>query len=217
MPRMARGLADGHVYHIINRGNCRQQVFHKNEDYQAFHELMKEAVERYPVAVYAYCLMPNHFHLLVSPERAKDLSTWMQWLMTSHVRRYHSYYKTSGHVWQGRFKSFIVQQDSHLLNVVRYIESNPVRAGIVPSATEWLWSSHNCRNQSGTGFLTKLPVRLLEKWTEYVDQPQTESELERLRKSINRQTPYGSPGWQEKIVEALGLTSTMNPKGRPKK
>lgn len=217
MPRVARGLADGHFYHIINRGNCRQRVFHKSEDYQAFIELMKEATERHAVAVYAYCLMPNHYHLLVSPERAEELSAFMQWFMTSHVRRYHSHYRTSGHVWQGRYKSFIVQEDAHLLAVARYIEANPVRAGLVSSSAEWQWSSHNSRAAGDMRLLRELPVKLPQAWTEYVDLPQTESELERLQQSLNRQTPYGSPGWQERIVKTLGLSSTMNPRGRPRK
>lgn len=127
MPRVARGLADGMIYHVINRGNGRREVFHKEEDFQAFISLLKEAKEKHPVKLLGYCLMSNHFHLLLSPEKADDLSKFMQWFMTSHVRRYHRHYRSSGHVWQGRYKSFIVENDLHLLTVVRYIEGNPVR------------------------------------------------------------------------------------------
>ena len=77
--------------------------------------------------------------MVIRPNQAEELSKWMQWLMTSHVRRYHRHYGTSGHIWQGRFKSFIVQEDIHLLMVLRYVEGNPVRAGLVNSAKEWLW------------------------------------------------------------------------------
>jgi len=142
MPRVARGLADGLIYHIINRGNGRQQVFHTEGDYRCFVDLMAEGRERYPVKLLAWCLMPNHFHLLVSPERGEDLSRWMQWVMTSHVRRYHRLYQSSGHVWQGRYKSFVVQNDTHLLTVARYIEGNPLRASLVSSSRNWCWSSH---------------------------------------------------------------------------
>jgi putative transposase len=114
MPRIVRGIGDNIVYHVINRGNGRQAVFHKDKDYEAFMKLMKEAKEKYTVKVYGYCLMPNHFHMAVTPEKGEELSRWMQWLMTSHVRRYHRHYKSSGHVWQGRYKSFMIQQDSHL-------------------------------------------------------------------------------------------------------
>jgi REP-associated tyrosine transposase len=142
MPRVARGLADNQVYHILNRGKGRQDVFHKPEDFAAFLRLIAEAKGKYPIQIIAYCLMTNHFHLLVKAGEGSALGKWMQWLMTSHVRRYHRHYGSSGHVWQGRFKSFPVQDDDHLLTVVRYVEGNPVRAGMVKSARDWPWSSH---------------------------------------------------------------------------
>jgi len=83
MPRVVRGLADNNVYHIINRGNGRQEVFHKERDYEAFIDIMKEAKERYSVKLFSYCLMPNHFHMVMMPERGDELSRCMQWLMTS--------------------------------------------------------------------------------------------------------------------------------------
>ncbi len=98
MPRIARGLGDKLIYHVLNRGNAKQEIFHKNQDYTAFIALMKEAKSRYSIKLFAYCLMPNHFHMIVMPLQAKELSRYMQWLMTSHVRRYHTHYKTSGHV-----------------------------------------------------------------------------------------------------------------------
>jgi REP element-mobilizing transposase RayT len=153
MPRIARGLVNEGIYHVVNRGNGRQEVFHKEKDYEAFVGLIQEARNRWPVKALAYCIMPNHFHMALVPERGGQLSPWMQWLMTSHVRRYHRYYGSSGHMWQGRYKSFIVQNDNHLLMVLRYIEGNPVRAAMVKSAKDWAWSSHRlppfplrCRN-----------------------------------------------------------------------
>ena len=218
MPRIARGLAGGFPYHIINRGNGRQEIFHKNEDYQAFVDLMIEAKNRYSIKMLPYCLMPNHFHMVLMPLRAEELSRYMQWLMTSHVRRYHGHYGTSGHVWQGRYKSFIIQRDRHLLTVLRYVEGNPVRAGLVDSAKKWLWSSH--RETSGIKsclLIDEIPVELPEDWESYVDGPLTEEELERLRQGVNRQAPYGSPDWQVRISREHGLESTLRPRGRPKK
>lgn len=217
MPRVARGLADGLIYHIINRGNGRQQVFHSEGDYRAFVDLMVEAGERHPVKMLAWCIMPNHFHLLVCPERADNLSRWMQWFMTSHVRRYHRFHKSSGHVWQGRYKSFIVQEDRHLLAVARYIESNPVRAHLVLSAKDWSWSSHRGRVGITEPCPEKLPIYLPSDWTGYVDQPLAEGELERIQTSMQRQTPFGAPPWQMRICRELGLESTLKPKGRPRK
>src|SRR5689334_7567220 len=104
MPRSARGLIGDSYYHVINRGNASQQIFHDEGDYEELLSLFEDALKKYSVRLFAYCIMPNHFHLLVKPDTAEDLSRLMQWLMTSHVRRYHQSYRTRGHLWQGRFK-----------------------------------------------------------------------------------------------------------------
>jgi len=218
MPRIARGLAGNHVYHVINRGNGRQDVFHKDGDYGAFVRLIGEAKERYAVKVLAYCLMPNHFHLVLAPEQGEYLSKWMQWIMTSHVRRYHNHYGSSGHVWQGRYKSFIVQGDVHLITVLRYVEGNPVRAGLVGTAREWQWSSH--RETTGSvkrSVVDEVMIRLPDAWEAFVNEPLTAAEMERLRLSASRQSPYGDVEWQEKVCAELGLESTMRSRGRPRK
>jgi len=218
MPRIVRGLADNIVYHVINRGNGRQEVFHKDKDYEAFIKLIAEAKERYTIKLYGYCLMPNHFHMVVKPEKGEELSKWMQWLMTSHVRRYHRHYGSSGHVWQGRYKSFMIQEDSHLQMAMRYIEGNAARAKLVQSATEWRWSSHEETLGKKERTLTDaVPIELPGEWDRYVDEPFTETELDRLRMSVNRQTPFGDTTWQMKICKEFGLESTMKRKGRPKK
>jgi putative transposase len=131
MPRTARASVGGYCYHVINRGNARSVVFHADGDYQAFMDLLSQASQRIPMRVLAYCLMPNHFHLALWPSHDGELSRWMQWLLTAHVRRYHRWHDSSGHVWQGRFKAFPIEQDDHLLAVLRYIELNPVRANLV--------------------------------------------------------------------------------------
>jgi len=130
MPRPKRSAPAVYCYHVLNRGNGRQRVFHKEADYAAFVRLFDEAQVRCPMRVLAYCLMPNHFHLVVWPWGDGDLSRWMQWLQTTHVRRYHEHYRSTGHVWQGRFKAFPIQEDEHLLTVLRYVERNPLRAGL---------------------------------------------------------------------------------------
>ncbi|MBI4745526.1 MAG: transposase [Deltaproteobacteria bacterium] len=217
MPRISRGLADGFIYHVLNRGNGRQQVFNEDNEYECFIELMAEAKTMYEVRILAYCLMPNHFHLLLAPGKAEDMSKWMQWLMTSHVRRHHRNHRTSGHVWQGRFKSFIVQKDEHLLTVARYIEGNPVRARLVASAKDWIWSSHAERcKEPGNFLIDNLPIALPESWTEYVDVP-IGYELEKLRKSVLRQSPFGADQWVSETCKELGLESTIREKGRPRK
>ena len=130
MPRIPRGQVAGYAYHVLNRGNGGMTVFHKDGDYSAFLDLLAKAKIKFSVRVLAVCLMPNHFHLVVQPAADGAVSAFMQWWMTSHVRRYHEHYRSHGHVWQGRFGSFPIQQDDHLLIVIRYILRNPVRAGL---------------------------------------------------------------------------------------
>jgi putative transposase len=141
MPRTARASLGNLCYHVINRGNGRAEVFHKARDYRAFVDLLRERVAQVPMRLLAFSVMPNHFHAAVWPLADGDLGRWMHWLLTTHVRRYHGHYKTGGHVWQRRFKAFPIEQDDHLLVVPRYIERNPLRAGLVVRAEDWPWSS----------------------------------------------------------------------------
>ncbi len=218
MPRMARGIGENYIYHVLNRGNGKQKVFHKEQDYKIFIDLMKEALRKFSVKIYAYCLMPNHFHLIISPLKTGELSKFMQWLMTSHVRRYHKNYGTCGHIWQGRFKSFIIQPENYLLTALRYVEGNPVRAGLVNSALDWLWSSHKETANLKPKFLVdEIPIEIPVNWTKFVDESLYDEELNKLRKSVKRQSPYGSSAWQIKIAKELGLESTLRPQGRPSK
>ena len=106
MPRTPRASAGGLCYHVLNRGNARAEVFHDARDYAEFVQLLYEETETRKVRLLAYCLLPDHFHLVLWPRKDGDLSHWMQWLSTSHVRRYHRLHQTSGHIWEGRFRAF---------------------------------------------------------------------------------------------------------------
>jgi putative transposase len=162
--------------------------------------------------------MPNHFHLLVWPHNDGDLSRWMQGLLTSHVRRDHRQYGTSGHVWQGRFKAFPVQEDEHYRTVLRYIERNPLRAGLVQRSQAWEWSSLRPNVPSAPpGLLTAGPLPKGRGWSRWVNGVEAERELEALRPSVNRGTPFGKPDWQQHTAQNLGLQASLNPRGRPRK
>ncbi|MCH7701028.1 MAG: transposase [Planctomycetes bacterium] len=217
MPGPVRvSVADG-CYHVLNRGNGRADVFHKPEDYVAFLRLIAEACERLPMRVLAYCLMPNHFHLALQPLGDGDLSRWMQWLTTSHVRRYHRHYHTSGHVWQDRYKSFPIEGDEHLYIVLRYIERNPLRANLVPRAQEWEWSSVRWwRRRDRPSFLDHGPLIRPVDWVRRVNRPETEAELDALRVSVTRSAPFGRQAWQARTAAQLGLEATLRPRGRPR-
>ena len=215
MPRTARASVGGLCYHVLNRGNARSEIFRKPEDYTAFLTLLREATDRVPMHILAYCLMPTHFHLALWPRRDGDLSRFLHWLLTAHVRRYHQHYQSSGHVWQGRFKAFPIQQDDHLLTVLRYIERNPVRAGLVTRAEEWQWSSLRERG-SGGAWLHPSPVSGPPNWAAWVNAPMTDAEVDALRRSVNRGTPFGADSWVRRMVRRLGLESSLNPRGRPR-
>ncbi|WP_454063736.1 REP-associated tyrosine transposase [Candidatus Nitrospira salsa] len=212
MPRTARASVGGLCYHVINRGNARAEVFHNSGDYQAFLELVQESLEERPLRIIAYCLMPNHFHLLVWPRKDGELSQWMQWVMTTHVRRYHRDHQSNGHIWQGRFKAFPIQQDEHLLKVWRYIERNPVRARLVTRAEDWRWSSLPTRGR----WLHSSPVTRPSGWKKLVNTANADEEVEAIRQSVNRGTPFGQTAWMRRTAKRLGLEASMNPRGRPR-
>ena len=216
MPRGARDALGGYCYHVMNRGNGRRSVFRKDGDFAAFAKLLCEAGERVPVRLLAYCLMPNHFHLALWPRADGDLSAYMMWLTTAHVRRYHQHYHSSGHVWQGRFRSFPIQEDDHLLAVLRYLERNPVRADLVERAQDWLWSSAT-KPGPGLPLLDAGPVPRPADWLRHVNTPQTEAEVERLRECLRRRRPFGNEWWTKATAGCMGLEASLRPRGRPRK
>jgi len=218
MPRTARASAGNVCYHVINRGNGGATVFRKRTDYFRFTQMMSEACERLPLRVVGWCLMPNHFHLVLWPHEDGDLSCWMQWLMTCHVRRYHRHYGSSGHVWQGRFKAFPIQQDAHYLTVLRYVESNPLRADLVQRAQEWEWSSlHGSTDDPCWRLLCDGPVERPDNWLSLVNKRRPQAELEAVYNCVRRGSPFGDDRWATTIAAKLGLESTLKPRGRPPK
>lgn len=241
MPRPIRLAPAGLCFHVINRGNGRAKVFRKDDDYAAFLRILALGCERIDMRLLAWCLMPNHFHLVLWPHGNGDLARWMQWVTTCHVRRYHRHYRGSGHVWQGRYRAFVAQDTNHLLTVLRYVERNPVRAGLVKRAEKWPWSSAAFAGSGSVSagglaemvpdplsgddrplrplqaYWTPGPVRRPKDWLKFVNGPESETELKLLRASVNRGTPLGEPDWQRRIAARLGLESTLRPRGRPRK
>ncbi len=207
----------GLCYHVMNRGNRRATVFHDASDYQQFVNLIARAYEAHPVRVLAYCLMPNHFHLVLWPAADGDLSLFLHRLTTSHVRRYHGRHESSGRVWQDRFKSFPVQEDEHLLRVLLYVERNPVRAGLASRAALWPWSSiHWWRRGTWPTFGDPGPIDRPEDWEARVDLNQPVPDVEMLRKHLVRGRPYGEPAWMVKTARDLGLEGSLRERGRPR-
>ncbi len=218
MPRQARNVAAGYIYHVLNRGNKKQTIFHKEKDYIVFLELMKTAKEKFPIKIFAYCLMPNHYHFALMPLQVDHLSKWIHWLTTVHAGKYHFHYQTSGHIWQSRFKNILVQDDYHFSTVLKYIERNPVRAGYVNSPDNWPWSSYKeSLGEKLNGLLDERPINLQIGWEEFVNSPIKTTELEDLRKCIKKQLPYGDEKWKNEISTKLGIQCFEKPMGRPRK
>ena len=201
------------------------EIFTDDRDYRYFTALMGDILQEFQAECWNYCIMPNHFHLLLwpqTPAHAKRLSDFMRWLTVTHTQRHHAHYHSAGtgHLYQGRFKSFAVQDDAHLLTVCRYVEANPLRAGLVTTAEAWRWSSlwrYASGDAQARALLARWPLPRPRAWVEYVNAPQTDAELESLRRAVRRSSPFGNLDWQQTIAKRLGLESTLRPRGRPRK
>lgn len=233
MGRPLRETAGGVVYHVLNRRVLRLTLFEDDGDYLAFERVLGEAMQRKRAPeLFAFCLMPNHWHLLVRPRENGDLSKWMQWLTVTHTHRWHGHHRTAGTgpLYQGRFKCFPVQTDEHYLTAARYVERNALRANLpgIDRAEQWRWSSlwlrgrSNRRRQSDVErdvatALADWPTGRPVDWLRRVNRAETQAELEALRLSVSRGHPFGETDWSQLIVDRLGLHTTLRGRGRPRK
>ena len=220
MPRPPRVDEAGGLYHALNRGNARANVFRKDADYEAFERILAEGLERYDVQLFAFQLMPNHWHFVLRPQQGGEMSRFLRWVTATHTMRYHAHYHSSGegHVYQGRFKSFPVQDDEHFLTVCRYVERNARRAQLVKRADDWRWGSlwrWLQKSEPAPSLLSSWPIPRLPRWVERVNAPLTDHELTAIRNCVQRGSPLGEPTWIESSVKRLGLESTLRPRGRP--
>jgi putative transposase len=208
------------VFHVLNRGVGRMQIFAHERDFDAFHRVVEQTLRVAPVRICAYCWMPSHWHFVLWPQRDGDLSTFMQRMANMHTQRWQRAKGRVGygHLYQGRFKSFPIETDEHFYRVVRYVERNALRAGLVRRAEDWKWGSLQQRAHAGRGLLlAEWPLPEPSDWIELVNLPQTEAELEAIRRCLRRGSPYGETPWAEQAAEQLGLQSTLRCRGRPRK
>ena len=210
------------IYHVLNRANARMTIFENDDDYDVFETTLEEAVDRTRTRLLAYCVLPDHWHLIVWPRRDGELSRFVGWLTLTHTQRWHAQRRSrgSGHVYQGRFKSFPVQADEHFLTACRYVERNPIRARLVERAEDWRWCSLHRRPRSRAGsetWLSAWPLERPRRWLKLVNTAQPEAELEAMRHAVKRGCPFGEAAWSNKMVRRLGLEMTVRPIGRPRK
>lgn len=221
MPRSPRADEAGGLYHALNRGNLRADIFKKDEDFTAFERILHEALEVHEIELYCYQLMTNHYHLVLRPMVDGEMSRFMKWVGGTHTMRYHAHYKTGGmgHVYQQRYKSFPVQDDDHFYTVCRYVERNALRAGMVDRAEDWQWGSlwrWLQKREPAPQLLSPWPLARLPRWAERVNAGLSKAELDSVRQSVNRGRPLGSNDWATAIAKKLNLESTMRPRGRPR-
>ena len=222
MGRAPRNSQGGYVYHVIGRGLKPKPMFRSLEDYQDFDSTLAQAVERFEPRLIAYCILPKHWHLVLTPRKDGDLSKFMAWLTMTHSVRWHTKPKrsASGGLYERRFRSFPVQDNSQLLDVLRFVESHPIRSGLVKDLRDWPWSSWSRRAQEPDAawpLLSNPPIPFPSDWNKQLCQEIPSESFDRILQCIQRSCPYGASDWVQKTVVRLGIESTIRPRGRPKK
>jgi len=216
-PRNNIGTADV-VFHVLNRAIRGTILFQSPSDYTAFERILAEAARRFGIRVLSYCLMPNHWHLILWPNEDFQLSKFMHWLTLTHAMRWniHHNFAGKGAVYQSRFKSLPVQTSEYFFNVSRYVERNALRANLVGKAEDWAWCSLAARcNSRYTIPLHEWPLLRPSDWVARVNEAQTREEIQAIRKAVQKGTPFGTKEWQISIAELLGLRKTLRDQGRP--
>lgn len=221
MARQARVAVGDVVYHVINRSNGRVKIFSSDKEYIHFESLLLEGVKLTGMRILAYVIMPNHWHLVLYPKRDRDMSEFMRWVTTTHVRqrRVRTNSVGHGHLYQGTYKSFPIEQDKHLHDVIRYVEQNPLRANLVKKAEQWRWSSLSRRlrhNKEDRELLAKLPTILLKNYLASVNTILSLEQIDPIRHSIAKGAPYGGQSWVGKMVEMYTMEGTQRGPGRPR-
>ena len=218
MARLARVVAQGTPHHVTQRGNRRQQVFFREEDYQAYLDLLAEWCELQGVEIWAYCLMPNHVHLMVVPRSAEGLARAIGEAHRRYTRFINFREKWRGYLWQGRFASFPMDR-AYALACARYIELNPVRAGLAKKPEGWLWSSAGAHLRGEIGPIIRSPKPLGNpaEWASLLNGGLAEAEAEAIRRAERTGRPLGSERFIERLEGRLGRALKPQKPGRKKK
>ncbi|MDP6617078.1 MAG: transposase [Gammaproteobacteria bacterium] len=193
MPRIARIVVPDYPHHVTQRGARRQRTFFEESDYRSYLNLLSNNKSRAEADIWAYCLMPNHVHLVVVPHRPDSLSKLLGNTHHRYARLVNEAHGWQGHLWQERFQSFVMDEE-HLVAAVRYIELNPVRAGLCHDATEWRWSSIHAhlQNRSDPIVTARPMLERVSNWRQYLADETNPKLLENLRKHTNSGRPAGS-------------------------
>jgi putative transposase len=221
MARLARLVIPGMPHHVTQRGNRRQQTFFHDEDYAAYIELMADWCREEGVEIWGYCLMPNHVHLIAVPATEQGLRRAIGEAHRRYTRRINFREKWRGYLWQGRFASFVMDEP-YLLAAARYVELNPVRAGLVANAAEWPWSSAKSHlSGRDDGLVNVAPLlAMIGDWIAFLNSAMREEELQDLREHGRTGRPLGSPAFLERLENLVGRVLRplkRGPKPEPRK
>ena len=200
MARIARIVVPGYPHHITQRGNRRQQTFFNDGDYQTYIELMSHWCRKYAVEIWGYCLMPNHIHAVVIPSDESGLATHFRALHSGYAKYINASRGWKGHLWQERFFS-AVMDETHTLCALRYVEMNPVRAGLCDRPEEWRWSSvhANLGDRSDGITDTNTTRKIVPDWRSYLNVPDSA----RVRDQLRKRTRDGRPAGDDAFVDRL--------------
>jgi putative transposase len=227
MARKPRLFVSGIPYHVIQRGNNKTAIFFSNSDYHFFLEVLQEAKIKHPCLIYSYCLMPNHFHLLIQPKEKDNVSLLIKLLGAKYVHYVNRVYGRTGTLWEGRFKCSLIDGEQYFLSCLRYIEMNPLRAGIVNSPELYRWSSYRFR-----AFGEKNSILDFDPWYNSLGSNAQERQLsycrffqnslpeptwKLIREMTNKGGIVGSSTFKEYIEGILEREIVFRSQGRPKK
>jgi len=227
MPRMARVVVPQYPHHVVQRGHNRQVTFAERSDFERYLATLREFKEQYGVKVYAFCLMTNHVHLLLAPEEPAGIGNLMKRLAGRQTRHHNRLEGRSGTLWEGRYKSSLVERESYLLACCRYIELNPVRARMVAAPQDYAWSSCRYRlGQDGADWLDPDPCYLAlgrteterrRRYREFLQAAVPSGEWELIREAVQRGQLTGTERFTQEVADILGRRVERRGQGRPAK
>lgn len=229
MPRIARNVIAGIPYHIIHRGNNRQKIFFRVDDYKYFLSLLEEAKKKHKCGLYSYVLMPNHIHLLLeSLQSPENIAKYIKLIAQKYSQYINKIYKRTGTLWEGRFKSSLVSKDNYLLACSRYIEMNPARAHIVKDPKDYKWSSYRYKiGQKEYNVILDLDPLYMslgkndaerqKNYQKWFEESIPSQEWDLIQKAINKGGIFGNAQFKEKMEKLLGRKFDIRDRGRPRK
>jgi len=205
------------VFHVMNRAVRKLPLFQTADDYAAFVGVLTQAVERVPVRLLCYAVMPNHWHLVVWPSESGQLPRFMKWLTGTHARHWNAHRSATGigAVYQGRYRAVPVHDDRHFLTVCRYVERNPIKARLVDHAADWPWSSASESEEPIRPALSAWPLSRPASWREFVDASERPGEFDDLRAAIRTNVPFGPDDWSRETADRLEWPNGLRRPGPP--